>query len=121
MKLLSSLVIGLVLLLPAPARAQSIKLTDLVGTWVGGRADSTGTTAKVTNDTLVFRADSTYRMLGIKQYERWHHLTGDTLSLGGGPGYKLTLKDQQLSWTGLGTNKGDNYIYKHVDTPPSNP
>lgn len=34
--------------------------------------------------------------------EALERLTGDTISFGGGPGYKITLKEQQLVLTGVG-------------------
>ena len=115
MRLLGLIITVFLLAHPASASAQSVKLADLVGTWVGKRTDI----AKATNDTLVLQADSTYKWTGKKQFERWHHLTGDTLSLGGGPGFILALQDQQLSMIAVGT--GGSWVFSRADAPAPKP
>jgi hypothetical protein len=110
------LLIGaLVLALPAAARAQSqpepakgVTLADLVGTWTGGPADSTGApvAGKDKSMTLTMRPDSTYTWKGIssqtcmaKPNSRWKRLTATNISWCGGPGYNLKLDGNKLVMT----------------------
>lgn len=100
-------------------------------------------------DTLVIRADSTFRFVGRNlknDFKRWNYLRGDTISFiksdppykgdqgisappceggpgyCGEPGYKITLKDQQLTLTALGkTGTWENGTYRRVDTPKPTP
>lgn len=130
MKLPSVLAVVLVLLLPTSARAQSITLKDITGAWSRGNAR---------NDTLFIRADSTFIMSGKKPpyqlYQHVNYLRGDTTSLSksdspavcrgermgycGEPGYKITLKEQQLTLTNLGdTDTYYNGTYTRVSAQP---
>ncbi len=142
MRAFSVLSVGLILLIPASARAQAIKVADLVGTWIGGEAGRA--------DTLIIRADSTWHgqlgwvwagyhcadtlppeklcppeKLTVKHFSRWYRLSGDSLGIQGfKPGYiaKILLQDQQLSLTRLGGKAaGDKYTYKRIDSPTSTP
>ena len=95
------------------------------------------------SDTLIIRADSTFSASGIghhgyygeHQYVRWNYWRGDTLSLShsdspavckgermgycGEPGYKISLKDQQLTLTRLGrTGPWYSGTYTRVSTQP---
>ena len=97
---------------------QPITAAALVGTWVGNWKDSVGAIA-TNRDTLVFRPDSTFR-LSTRKFRRWDRLAGDTLWLPGGKGYKLVLKDQQLSLTPLGQGKG-LYVFRPVNAPTPKP
>jgi len=115
MKLFGFLVAGLVLLLPAPARAQSVHLADLVGTWAG-KWEGPG----ARNDTLFIRADSTYRWAQIRmKFTHWHRLSGDTLSFQGDPGYHIILKEQ-LTLTNVRL-KSDIGTFKRLDAAEPKP
>ena len=120
MKLIVGLAVVLGLALPVSARAQAVTPGDLVGIWSRGEKR---------NDTLYIRANGTFTMGGLdltpfgikpedRTYRRWNYLRGDTLSFSpsdspdacggehlgycGEPGYKITLKGQQLTVTPLG-------------------
>ncbi len=129
MKSFSWVVIVLVLL-PASVRAQSTKLADIVGIWVGSRTDSTehpiaDSTGTVIEEYFVMNSDSTWRwgccLSGGGGRGRLHSLHGDTISLAGGPGYKVTLKDQRLLLVSLGSDTKTSYAFKRYAVPASEP
>ena len=99
----------------------SVQLADLVGTWVG--LTDTTATAAATTDTLIFRPDSTSNWSQGMEFSRWHHLTGDTISFTGGPGFKITLRDQKLilTFNNRGKWQGGSRFYKRVDTSTPKP
>ena len=129
MRLLSSVVVGLVLLSPVPAHAQGVTVADIVGTWIGGKVDSTGKLVEA-KQVFVFRPDSTFLQTALQTdttnytvkgtFSRWHHLRGDTLSLEGGTGVTVTPKpaDRQLILTSMGGwgPKGVRFIYTRQDS-----
>ena len=121
MKWLGLGIVILTPLFPVPARAHSVKAADLVGTWVGNWS---GSDAVGDIDTLIFRPDSTYKQggNGTAGFLRWHHLRGDTLSFGGGPGFRLVLEDQQLSFTHEGDSTNSAvFKFRRVNVPTPKP
>lgn len=136
MQLLGLLPLVLMVLLPTSAHAQSVTLRDLTGAWMRGEAPN--------QEILFIRADSTFTIEGGEFfsppgsyviYQHINHLRGDTISLSksespavcrgerigycGEPGYKITLKDRQLTLSHLG-NTGPWYsgTYIRVDAEP---
>ena len=117
MRLLGSLVVVLVLLLPPPARAQSVQVTDLAGTWAATSKNGAFKGGGNYTDTLVIRPDSTFRWPG-EQFRRLPRLAGDSIVfMGGAQGFKITLTDQQLTLSGV---SGD-FVGKRVDAPKPTP
>lgn len=116
MRLLSLLALGFVLL-PAQARAQSVKLADIVGSWT--RSDTT------IKQTLVFKADSTTNWAHPGAVATFHgiaRLSNDTIRfLPQGRNFKITLKDQELiistdQSANNGLKKGE-FKFKRVQPP----
>ena len=121
MRLFGLAVVALAPLLPTAAYAQSVKLADLTGTWVGGLVNSPWQASvgqePSQNDTLIFRPDSTFRWVegGAGNFVPWDRWRGDTLSFFGAEGFKPKLMGQQLSltpWGHFGT-----YVFKRADKP----
>jgi hypothetical protein len=133
-KLSGLLAVVFALLLPTSASAQSIMLKDLTGAW--SKEEKPG------NFRLLFvRPDSTFitsrwRAGPANPYLPINYLRGDTISLSksdspavcrgeragycGEPGYKITLKDQQLTLTSLsntGTYYSGTYTRVNVEFP----
>lgn len=130
MRILGLGFVAFLLMPPASVYAQSVKIEDLVGTWVKSQTPAA---------TLSIRADSTFSFKGRNDFQRWNYLRGDTLSflkngaciagtktckssagtdycwdgtstgsgaaggdcLRGEPGYAIMLKDQQLTLNAL--------------------
>jgi hypothetical protein len=116
MRLLGSLALGFVLL-PAQARAQSVKLADIVGSWT--RSDAT------IKQTLVFKADSTTNWAtpsAVATFHRIARLSNDTIRfVPQGRNFKITLKDQELivstdQAANNGLKKGE-FRFKRVQAP----
>ena len=136
MKLPGLLAVIFGLLLPTSARAQSITLENLPE---HGPVEKAGNDALRGYDILFIQDDSTFITSGwrppFQPYQYVNYLRGDTISLSesdspavcrgerigycGEPGYKITLKDQQLTLTSLG-NTGAYYsgTYTRVDAQP---
>jgi len=121
MRLFRSAIVVFVLLLPTAAYAQSVKLADLTGIWVGGLIRSPWQLSvgqePSQNDTLIFRSDSTFMWTegGAGKFRQWSRWKADTLSFFGAEGFKPTLKDKQLVLTPWG--KFGTYVFKRADKP----
>jgi hypothetical protein len=126
-------VLGLVLL-PAAAHTQSVKYTDLVGTWA---MDSTGTSIDERGWVLIFRPDSSYYSAGLEGYDAkggkatFHgpvYLSGDTLrfwplgdygTMKVPLGWIVKLEGQQLTLRTIESGKEEVYKRSTLPLPPN--
>jgi hypothetical protein len=117
------LTIGLVLLFPVSARAQSVTVADLVGTWKGAvvqgnGADSTVKAPSKEDETVTFLPDTTSNFVDGKKFGRYR-LKGDSIWISdGASAAKITLKSQELRiW-----QYSDQYhSFRRVDAPTPKP
>jgi len=134
MRWLGSSILVLTLLVPAAAPAQSARLADFVGTWVGGqvlcgqvtRVDPKVVTCTARIDkprALVLRPDSTYSVARPGKagtFRRWARVAGDTVaSEPEAVGSRLALRQgRYLVETGLGDRQDVLKVYRRADAAP---
>ena len=124
MKLLNAMVLAVVLLLPRPAYAQSVKLADLVGGWVPVDTDTIGPK----KDTLVIRSDSTSNWFDgtavNSEFGAIHRLSGDTIAfVPNGRAFHVTRTDQQIILKARDVKGKDmgEYTFKRAAAPTPKP